>query len=257
MRACVRACACVRVRARACGWVWVGGGGWGWVGVGVGGPGPFSCARAQVCPPVCPCQPPYPVRARPQGPNETIQTIYELGMAPCEWSYTIRNSGSTDRTVHIVVDSDMFDVTCSGTEGPEHTVRPGPPVDVCLQLRPNTNATPTKVVAQSHVSAVVPGTGGSVVLHSAAITVYVLPEPVIRANAGVRHGDEVGFQDCVIVHNEVKAYEGGACWALWARACLPRQANIRTADNHSRPPPPRPDQSDHRGKKQNLQKGKV
>ena len=90
------------------------------------------------------------------------------------------------------------------------SLAPAQSLTVCLKLSA-AELGPQRIAALLELSVSVPS-GGALRLHSATVTVYVLPEPII-ASGGTRLGD---FQNCLLAHNSHRTFQGTLQVRWWA-----------------------------------------
>jgi len=136
------------------------------------------------------------------GPTETNHTLYELGLTECEWRYEVLNLDSSPRKVTVTANHSLFEVRYNGSLQASQSLAPAQSLTVCLKLSA-AELGPQRIAALLELSVSVPS-GGALRLHSATVTVYVLPEPII-ASGGTRLGD---FQNCLLAHNSHRTFQG-------------------------------------------------
>ena len=120
--------------------------------------------------------------------------MWELGLTDCEWPYWIRNYYHDPREVSIAVNQSIFAITFNGTAQTSIVLDALVGVRVCVKidaaLAPQV---PQMIPVLSEIKTVVPdpavnpeNIGNIVVIHSTDITVFIVPEPVIVDNQGIR-----------------------------------------------------------------------
>ena len=149
--------------------------------------------------------------------------------------------------VSVIANHSIMEVRYNGTlQGPQ-VLQPVQSVTVCLKLTSPPGPSAERIPVQLNVSAVVPlggpdpNPGGTVIIHSTQVVVFVLPEPIITSQ-GPRLGD---FMNCELVHNQNRAFEvclgaNTLCPDPWASLREHRQGHFCGNDClcYGKPPPP-------------------